>query len=76
MSLPDLKAAYCGHVRMRWCCEKDEGCKKVLRDTYGVCVFGDIFDLKPDSNTAWCFTHNKMCSTVVKRDPLRLLFAN
>ena len=67
MTLPEFKFKGWECMKVLWACERDEGCQKILKDTYGCCVFKDIFDLRKDQKTAWCCTHEKMCSTEVPR---------
>ena len=55
------------HVRTLWACENDPICQQVLKDTFGVCVFGDIMDMGAGKQNLFCFTHNKLCPCTVPK---------
>lgn len=57
-----------GHVKLESACEIDTKCQKVLKSTYGHCVFQDITKLDIEKKVGYCTSHCQMCKLQPKLD--------
>ena len=63
-----LKEPNTKHVRLRFACEIDKNCRKVLCQTYSnQCLFGDVKSLTARDGWAHCFVHDKLCKFKMRR---------
>ena len=71
-----LDASHGKHVRLRFACEIEKTCQKVLCQTYSnQCLFGDVKTLTSPDGLAHCYAHDKMCKFRMRRKAGRILAA-
>ena len=52
------------HVCHDFAIEIDKTCRRVLKDTYGVCCFEDVLTFDATKPTQFCTTHEKKCRII------------